>query len=411
MNCAEIRSILPDYFDEELEEILVMEVEEHLASCQGCRENVGQLRTMIEAIRSAPKQRAPTGLAEAVARQIRTETGPVAPPVTTPRLAAGFQPMRMVRALAAAAVLALALGLGAHVYNVLFEEEAAVDELTTTAPTDDLAKKREKADAALDLAEADTMIERPEESPGREAPSELWPDAEPDVFDHAAELEAPSAEREQTGEAMPSASPPAAAKWPQEFKRAKPPRAQVEAEIRTGEPAPAAVAKGARRPETVESASAAQSAPPLARKAEAGVSQARPAERPRNEIWIRCADPAIEVKLTSKMLATEAADKFPSVKPVPTRSAKAKAPEGRDEGFVLTGLTTPRKWDAFLVRLKKDKSLQWRRALLGKAEPRAEVQTRTQQEPAPDDAQRLVRFRLYFLRLKKTPVNANNAKQ
>jgi hypothetical protein len=407
MNCAEIRSILPDYLDEELEEILVMEVEEHLAACAVCRENVRQLRATIEAVRSSPKQRAPAGLAEAVARQIRTETGPVAPPVTTPQLARGFQPIRMVRTLAAAAVLALALGLGAHVYNVLFEEEEKVDELTTTAPTDDLAEKRKETDTTPERPEREDMIERVKKGAGRDVLSERHTQ-EKNAFGFRARAKGAPAGREEAGQEMPALAEPSPAPRPspEESKRAKAPGKVADTEMEALDAA-ANAAKDAGPAAALEPPKAPQPSPPFVQGQEAQVDQARPTEPPRNEIWIQCADPATEVKLAFKMLATEVADEFPSVEPARTRTAKAKAPE--DEGLILTGRTTPKKWNAFLVRLKKDKSLQWRQARLAEPEERQGLEAPAQKKP-PSQAPRLIRFRLHFLPRKQTPTNNGEPK-
>lgn len=120
MNCGEIQDLLPDRAGDRLASAQVAEVDEHLATCENCRElfeavrGLGTTRPAIPddlearilaAVRSAVADEAPMAVSPATAPSPSTAPPPA---VTTPR---SRWPLSPAWGLAAAAVLALAVGL------------------------------------------------------------------------------------------------------------------------------------------------------------------------------------------------------------------------------------------------------------------------------------------------------------
>jgi predicted anti-sigma-YlaC factor YlaD len=56
MSCAKIQNLLDEYVDGELPESSFQDVEAHLASCDGCREEERRLRSFVEAAATLPRQ-------------------------------------------------------------------------------------------------------------------------------------------------------------------------------------------------------------------------------------------------------------------------------------------------------------------------------------------------------------------
>ena len=59
MSCQEIRQNLDDFVDEELSEQERLRVEQHLAACDACRQELAELRSLLEAARGLGPEVAP----------------------------------------------------------------------------------------------------------------------------------------------------------------------------------------------------------------------------------------------------------------------------------------------------------------------------------------------------------------
>jgi predicted anti-sigma-YlaC factor YlaD len=105
MSCAKIQNLLDEYVDGDLAEAPFQDVEAHLASCDGCREEERRLRSFVEAAATLPRQIEPRrdlwpGIAERIEDAKRE-----------PRPAARVRPWwGSPLGLAAAAALVMALG-------------------------------------------------------------------------------------------------------------------------------------------------------------------------------------------------------------------------------------------------------------------------------------------------------------
>ena len=67
MNCKKIRDLLSEYIDGELEHRLSSEIEQHLSSCDGCRQiHKAILESSVNILRGSEKTKAPEDLWERV---------------------------------------------------------------------------------------------------------------------------------------------------------------------------------------------------------------------------------------------------------------------------------------------------------------------------------------------------------
>ena len=107
MNCVEVQDLVHFYFDQELDPVRVVDIDQHLPSCAACRERYDRERTLRSALRrEASYHRAPLELRERLRFALRAETkGAAQPRVRWPgRWNAGL-------AVAAAVVLSVSLTL------------------------------------------------------------------------------------------------------------------------------------------------------------------------------------------------------------------------------------------------------------------------------------------------------------
>jgi hypothetical protein len=80
MSCDEIRQSFDDYLDDELSARARHQVERHVTSCDGCRAELTELRSLIEAARELELQTAPDhDLWPAIAARLESETAAETP--------------------------------------------------------------------------------------------------------------------------------------------------------------------------------------------------------------------------------------------------------------------------------------------------------------------------------------------
>jgi predicted anti-sigma-YlaC factor YlaD len=106
MTCEHVRERLDDYLDGALDERLFQEVELHLASCAGCREEERGVRAVIALAAALPREKAPSrdlwpGIAEEIAHRRRFAVLSFVP----------RRPAIWLGALAAAATVVVAVGV------------------------------------------------------------------------------------------------------------------------------------------------------------------------------------------------------------------------------------------------------------------------------------------------------------
>ena len=70
MECADIKELLSDYIDGALDPQTRAIVEEHLPGCEGCREELMSLKTLIQDLRSLDAVKAPSDFLEKVHERI-----------------------------------------------------------------------------------------------------------------------------------------------------------------------------------------------------------------------------------------------------------------------------------------------------------------------------------------------------
>ncbi len=133
MNCKQACEQLSEYIDGELDEQSKRTLEGHLAGCEACRDELEGLRRTVAAVKSLPTVPAPEELSSRILASI-----PARAKVRPLRL-------RMLRALAAAAIVVLAFGIVRQVRRMPMRNDAPVP--AAPAPADSAARDAEKSEA------------------------------------------------------------------------------------------------------------------------------------------------------------------------------------------------------------------------------------------------------------------------
>jgi len=126
MQCNQIREHLSAYLDKELTAELSAAVRAHLAECPDCRALLDELRATVDLLGRLPAHEAPASLADEVRQELEEQTLLQTTPEPARRGRLEEQPQERTlalhrarlwpRALAAAAVLLIALGIGLFAY-------------------------------------------------------------------------------------------------------------------------------------------------------------------------------------------------------------------------------------------------------------------------------------------------------
>ena len=116
MDCAKAKEYLHPYIDGALPALARRELEQHLQSCQDCASELKRLQALSSALRSLPLADVPPGFSQALHERLAAEP--------RPRQLALMQ-RTWVRALAAAAMLVLVIGVVSLGGNALHKDNAA----------------------------------------------------------------------------------------------------------------------------------------------------------------------------------------------------------------------------------------------------------------------------------------------
>ncbi|MBW2059589.1 MAG: zf-HC2 domain-containing protein [Deltaproteobacteria bacterium] len=171
MECERVRELLSEYIDGLLDQETRALVEEHLSSCEGCREELASLEALVEELGSLEPVRAPGDFLERLHERIEAR-------FTLGKLIRVlFVPVRIKVPLEAATALAIAILVLGGLYTYRPKEQIA------SAPRVSTQEWASKGAAADKLGPAPkreasryqpALEERPAERPGREAePIEL----------------------------------------------------------------------------------------------------------------------------------------------------------------------------------------------------------------------------------------------
>ncbi len=300
---ARLRELLSAYIDGEVSASETSRVEEHLAGCQECRDELASLRSTVDLLRRLPELAAPRSFALSEAPQRR----PTPTIVWTARLATS-----------AAAVLLVALLLG-DIVGLLGQQRTLEDAASRAevqapaAPGPPAVAARRPEAAALELESRAVS----ESAPALAAP-------------------APAAPAPAAAAPAPAPAPAAAAPAP-----APAPAAP--------EPAQAFAPRAEPTPTAAEAPSLAAPAPAPAIAAAAAPSDAGiiPPQAPDEEREIAAQElPTLTAEAdTAKALPAPADTPFTREAPVeaaaPTGVAVSSVDEGREEGAEDDGLTLP----------------------------------------------------------------------
>lgn len=176
MNCENVRQILNDYIDGELNDLESRRVEQHVTGCESCAREERQLRMVCRLVGSCGAQKAPEGLLTGIHLALEKER---LVPIRKKRSYAG------VMALAASFMLALAGGYYFNIFNIDYSPKTAnmVAESNNSAVLEpiaiEMAKSPTKAEERVETASIEAPAPQPmavheETEPTRaEAPREM----------------------------------------------------------------------------------------------------------------------------------------------------------------------------------------------------------------------------------------------
>ena len=151
MNCKQACEQLSEYIDGELDEQSRCALEEHLAGCEACRDELEGLRRTVAAVKNLPTVPAPEELSSRILAAIpaRAKERPLR--------------LRMFKALAVAAVVVLAFGIVREVRWMPMRNDAPLP--AAPAPADSAAREAEKVGKSeapeRSLAEVPKLKEKP----------------------------------------------------------------------------------------------------------------------------------------------------------------------------------------------------------------------------------------------------------
>ena len=124
MNCEEVQKYLADFLDKSLDIERTQEIEDHLAACSLCSEEVASLAECHRLVSGLPVVEPPVGFTTRVMAEVREAAHP---PSLWERL---FLPLRIKIPLQATAVVLIAV-LAAYIY----QKEPLQRESRVTLPT------------------------------------------------------------------------------------------------------------------------------------------------------------------------------------------------------------------------------------------------------------------------------------
>ncbi|MEI7904746.1 MAG: protease complex subunit PrcB family protein [Candidatus Firestonebacteria bacterium] len=70
-NCLDIKEFMPDYIEDELSEIEMNEVEDHVKGCKPCEKELAALSMTAQLLKSLPRFMAPTGMLSNVKKELK----------------------------------------------------------------------------------------------------------------------------------------------------------------------------------------------------------------------------------------------------------------------------------------------------------------------------------------------------
>ncbi len=165
MSHEAIQELLSSYLDGDLSADERGQVDEHLATCEACQQELALLRATLDALHGLPELTAPAGFADAVMDRVLAEAPTVGATVVPLRRRLPVLLMAAPAALAAAAVLMVGM-----VWWLAPRYQAG--EPGVVASRGDAAEQEEKAAASgwsFESADGDAAADAPAPSPKRSA--------------------------------------------------------------------------------------------------------------------------------------------------------------------------------------------------------------------------------------------------
>lgn len=163
MNCENVRQILNDYIDGELNDLESRRVELHIAGCESCAREERQLRMVCSLVGSCGAQKAPAGILNGIHIELEKER---VVPIKKKRSYAG------VMALAASFMLALAGGYYFNIFDKSYDAtstnpmvaESRISEANEVASAK-LAAAPMEMESAMETVSVETPEPQPVETP------------------------------------------------------------------------------------------------------------------------------------------------------------------------------------------------------------------------------------------------------
>src|SRR5262245_22160014 len=146
MNCAEVQKYLSDFLDKSLDSDRARAIEDHLAACSRCSEEMASLAECRRLVSGLPAVELPLGFTNRVMARVRQAANP---PILRERL---FLPLRIKIPLQATAVVLIA-GLAAYIYQ---KEPLQRESLVAVQPEISFREQNETGRLAPSVARAPT---------------------------------------------------------------------------------------------------------------------------------------------------------------------------------------------------------------------------------------------------------------